>query len=243
MNMKRGAIAIAIAAALGTSGSAYAAAITSITIGDVGSTTGSGPGGGGGATYSSTLDGRVGGFRFAAINPNNYLGVTGFTGDTGNDMDWSGAAQPNYNLGANPSAFTTGFIFAGSAFEPDLTAGGALGDITGGVMTVSNLSFGGFYQGALFQFNMTPDAAPVVNWVVAAGGGDYKVSFQWTHYITPTDDPSYTYAGLTASWILEGTAHTGGGTAPVPIPAAAWLLGSGLVGLTAIGRRRKRSAA
>ena len=129
--MKKHSIAIAIAAATGLVGvsSANAASITSITLGDVGSTIGGAAGGGG--TYSSALDGRVGGFRFAPINPTNYLGVTGFTGDTGVDMDWSGAAQCNYNLGACTTAFTTGFLFAGSAFEPNLVAGGAVGQGSG----------------------------------------------------------------------------------------------------------------
>jgi hypothetical protein len=43
------------------------------------------------------------------------------------------------------------------------------------------------------------------------------------------------------SLVLAGNATTGGGggTAPVPLPAAVWLFGSGLLGLVGISRRRK----
>jgi hypothetical protein len=41
----------------------------------------------------------------------------------------------------------------------------------------------------------------------------------------------------------DGTLSAVGGTAPVPLPAALWLLGSGLIGLTGIGRRRSAAVA
>ena len=45
---------------------------------------------------------------------------------------------------------------------------------------------------------------------------------------------------LTSSGTLAYTgADLGAGTSPVPVPAAVWLLGSGLAGLAGIGRRRK----
>jgi hypothetical protein len=42
---------------------------------------------------------------------------------------------------------------------------------------------------------------------------------------------------------LTFTANTGGVAPPVPLPAAAWLFGSGLLGLLGIGRRRNAVAA
>ena len=46
------------------------------------------------------------------------------------------------------------------------------------------------------------------------------------------------YTGFTVQWELQGT---GSYVAPVPVPAAIWLLGSGLLGLTACATRRKSS--
>lgn len=65
------------------------------------------------------------------------------------------------------------------------------------------------------------------------------------------------YRSLTLVWDLnkDGVADTGfdiaistpllstDGVAPVPVPAAIWLLGSGMVGLAGLGARRRKSAA
>jgi len=46
------------------------------------------------------------------------------------------------------------------------------------------------------------------------------------------------YSLGTASFAGDVFTFTGNGTAPVPLPAAVWLFGSGLLGLAGIGRRR-----
>jgi hypothetical protein len=45
-------------------------------------------------------------------------------------------------------------------------------------------------------------------------------------------------ASETVELTANGTLESVGGVAPVPLPAAIWLLGSGLLGLAGIGRRR-----
>jgi len=57
-------------------------------------------------------------------------------------------------------------------------------------------------------------------------------------FVDNSEDPGY--AGFptngTVQWHLSGS---GAYTAPVPIPAAVWLFGSGLLGLLGIARRKK----
>jgi hypothetical protein len=50
-------------------------------------------------------------------------------------------------------------------------------------------------------------------------------------------------AGVDASGNLTFTGNSTGGGAPVPLPAAVWLLGSGLLGLVGVSRRRKTAVA
>jgi len=79
------------------------------------------------------------------------------------------------------------------------------------------------------------------------GGGDFNVAFRWGHDITSSEEPSGMFSAFSAQWVLEGFASTVGhvgdacGTtvSDVPVPAAAWLFGSCLMGMAGVGRRRK----
>lgn len=175
-------------------------------------------------------DGRSGAFRFAPINA-AYFGANFFTGDV--------AAAPGTAMGtidtsvANPmGTFTTGFLFSGAPFVP-FTAGPTVMDITGGVLTVTSLPWGGNFAGAT-DFFLSPDAAPTVYFLNDLGGGNYSYKMGWNHLITDAEDPSGQFAGFNAYWIIEGVMTTA-----VPVPAAVWLLGSGLIGLVGVARRRK----
>lgn len=232
-------IATAVAAVLGvTAGTAHAAAVTGITIQDVGSSTANGPG-----NYSATLDGESGGFSFLnPINPASYSGASPWTGDAGTGtLLGDGAANTT-------GSFSTGFTFSGSPFVPYTFGSGLTADITSNVLTVTTLDFGGnFQKDGGTNFDMPPDDVfPVeVLWVVPRGNGsDFDVAFRWGHDITSAEDPSLLYQSKDAHWIIEGCATTSAGglcVSPVPVPATAWLFGTGLAGLAGVARRRKAS--
>jgi hypothetical protein len=178
-----------------------------------------------------TGDGISGAFRFAPINA-AYFGASLFTGDV--------AAAPGTAMGqidtsvANPmGTFSTGFLFSGAPFVP-FTAGPSVMDITGGALTVTSLPWGGNFAGAT-DFYLSPDAGTLtVYFLNDIGGGNYNYKMGWSHLITDAEDPSGQFAGFNARWIIEGVMTTA-----VPVPAAVWLLGSGLIGLVGVARRRK----
>ena len=128
--MKKKLISTAVIAALGlgAAGTAGAAAVTQIVVQDVGSTLNGVAGGGGTGTYSATLDGRSGAFRFAPINPTTLAGVSDWTGDVGTGtILGQGAANAT-------GRFSTGFLFAGSPFVPYTFGSSMNADITGGYL-------------------------------------------------------------------------------------------------------------
>ena len=231
--MKKNAIAAAVLMAV--SGGASAAAITSFTISDVWDAQ---------ATALPDYFNTVGG----------VLGTDGSSGRFGFNVATYKPLDRGYRYryvvgGANqgPGVFTTGFIFATNPFKPmtDFSAtpfpsGGAVGDITGGVLSITNLDFGGLYAGTS-PFYLAPDSGSLkTNFIQDIGGGDFAVAFSFTHLITSAEDPSFTYVGQNAHWVIEGVAHTG--SSAVPVPAAGWLMGSGLLGLAGIARRKKASS-
>lgn len=209
MNFNKKILAAAVGSVLGVSALAVnAATVTGITIQDTDS------------------DGKAGRFGFNAFMTSNW------TGDAG-----TGTLLGEGNANAAGS-FSTGFLFSGAPFVPYTYGSGFNADITGTTLAISTLDFGGNYAG-IANFNLPPDPGTLaINYVNDLGGGDYAVNFQWTHYITPTDDPSYSYVGFTAYWLVDGVAHT----SAVPVPAAAYLFGSGLLGLAGVARRRRRDA-
>lgn len=223
-------MAVAGAMGLGMAGADAAILnVTGMTIQDVGSNTANAAG-----AYSSTLDGWSGSFQFKS----GYTNVLSYGGGA---TQWFGDVGSGEMLaGVNATgSFSTGFLFSGAPFVPFTYGSGFQAEIDTSTtsLNITSMEFGGNYNSGA-DFLLPPDSNyPLeVLWVNDAGGGDYNVAFRWGHDITSAEDPSLQFTAFTAQWVLEGTVHT---TSAVPVPAAAWLFGSGLLGLVGVARRRK----
>ena len=178
-------------------------------------------------------DGYQGTFKFGAVTAQNVAGGNLFYGDVnGGVIDMTGSGPyPAAN------AFTTGFMFASSPFRPDTT--GAIDitiDTVANTFTVNSLPWGGDYESAAFQFNMSPDSQPFNKVLISTGANTYAYRMKFNHLVTTADDPSNTYVGFNAFWIIEGTMTT---AVPEASTYGMMLAGLGLVG-AAVRRRRHR---
>ena len=153
-------------------------------------------------------------FQFGSA-PTNDANQGEFTTDIG-PID---ATQANA-----AGSFSTGFEFFGNPFVP-YTSGPIDATIAGDTITVASFPFGGAYAGTNFDL----PASDVTGTADEATGA---YSFDYSSTITTGN-----FKGLTAFFHIEGVATTE--ATVIPVPAAVWLLGSGLVGLAGVARRRK----
>jgi hypothetical protein len=142
------------------------------------------------------------------------------------------------------------------------TAGGTIGaefnwndDGDGVLQTAEFVSFRLMVDGA--EFALVPAAElPNIN-ILALDVNAGTMDFWWTGAISPhvtVSAPgnnielcqgSAAYLGDASCGVLSGTLTIGGttmsgyGASPVPVPAAAWLFGSALLGLAGVGRKRR----
>lgn len=174
----------------------------------------------------------------------------GFAGETGcvNALDGDTCDPIIFDSGAiGTSVFTSGFNLNDTGIVLPKTTGSMSADITEGTLSFSSLPFAIFQPGpsvgtevflppgtfAVFgsSTNLTPDFSFLtVEDLTSLGNGQYGVVVSWLH-----QGPSCMgcFDSVEARIRLEGVMTV------VPIPAAVWLFGSGLIGLISIARKKK----
>ena len=219
INMKKTAVATALLLA---TGAANAASLASLDVA--------------GGSFA------LGAGAFDAINPAAFasMSVDGVT------FDGSKPLAP----GANEAAYfdTSVATFNFSIFGPvgvytaanDAVSSGytpVTGDVTGGNLTLDLNSWTAYWNGTDFNQGSSSDLAPNSICVLDACStaivttydsltGDFTAS--WDAVVV-----GGAFDGQVGHWNINGNAQV------VPVPAAVWLFGSGLLGLVGIARRRK----
>jgi hypothetical protein len=232
ISIKQTALNVAVASALGLGavGAAHAAAITSITIT------------GGSFHNSQSTPNRV---PFTFFGPNTDL-VSGYLGAPGGNGISSFTQNPNSIGGFDHFGAPVNLYTAASSFG-DLSPAGILpggpvptGDITNGVMTMDLSSWFANWNGQDFnQGSATASTDFVPTDVYGTAPADVAGSVSCVGTICTFENLEWQSLwvggatnGATGTWTLSGTATI------VPVPAAVWLFGSGLLGLAGMARRR-----
>lgn len=220
--MKKTAIATALLLA---SGVAHSAALTSLEIT--------------GGSFAMNTPGDV-------INPGAFANMTvgGYDGSAptalGTQADYfaTSVATFDYAFFGAVGVYTAPTDGVNSGFAP------VSGDITNGALTLDLSSWTSFWNGTSFNTGSSSDLAPnTVCVTVTTTNCSTAITTTYdelTGEFTASWDAVVVgggFNGQLSQWSITGIATAG--PAPVPVPAAVWLFGSGLLGLAGIARRRK----
>lgn len=152
--------------------------------------------------------------------------------------------------------------FSGRHGDPDVISGGVafLNDFG---HTIEQDNYGGYItvEGTFLDFTTEPGLSVGVYGIYGQEGEckgligtSYSCATYWEVYTDPNRTPLYSWQSSTQGWDATSAIvttrtyssmnrDTGSllvrSVSPVPIPAAAWLCGSGLIGLTGFARRKK----
>lgn len=202
-------------------------------------------------------DAIFGGETYSFNNANVMTGVTGTPGNPGTTpagaSSFPGSAAPVANTNAS---FQQNALFFGSNFNflaptSGSLAGNAYGtaNYIGGV-PVAGTSIPFIYApvmeaqwgGTWFPLGQASGGvtfiADISNVVTVGNVTTFNFELFANELIDSAEDPGAAgFAGWTAQWHQSGT----GTYTAVPVPAAVWLFGSGLLGLVGIARRKKKA--
>ena len=179
--------------------------------------------------YANSLSSNVG----LEVGPGTAQSFVGTAGSAGSGLD----PDPGTNPGIDQNITAPIPFFALSSYLVHFTLSDILLTDTGAGTAAADMSGWRYAWGEV----------PVVDVGTDGGSGAFTYDgVNWTLDFSSTvaaGDPSGT-GGTPYDLHLEGT-YTGDITsviaaaAPVPVPAAAWLFGSGLIGLIGVARRRQ----
>ena len=179
------------------------------------------------------------------VTPFNYIGsntnlVGGYIGSGGSavvasnpnpvqivGLDWYGMPLGLYTAAANLGDATSpaGTMAGGPV------ASGTLDDAAGTITLDLRSLFGNWNDGDYITGTGRADG---ITSVFASGTWDPVTHTYNLHWDSNTIGPFCGSGTCVSHWTLQGTAS------PVPVPAAIWLFGSGLLGLTGIRSRRRK---
>jgi hypothetical protein len=205
-------------------------------------------------------DAMMGGETWSFDDAGVFTAVGGTPGNPGTTpagtASFPGSAAPV--AGSNPSLQQPA-VFFGAPFNFLAPTAGSLagaaygaGSLSGGTV-IDNGTTGFFtpvleaqWAGTWFPLGQ---ASGGITWVVditATSATTFDFVLRANELIDAAEDPQPAgFGGWTAQWYLSGSGVTSGAhsvaVSAVPVPAAVWLFGSGLLGLVGIARRKKKA--
>jgi len=139
-----------------------------------------------------------------------------------------GSFGPVYSFTAASAYSAQAYTTAGTTIITGGTAPSGTVDSTAGTIAMNMSSWFADWNGDNFN-----QGNAAVTGTYTASTGAYSMT--WNSLISGGP-----FNGNTGTWTLTGVVNGGSSPAPVPLPATVWLMGSGLLGLVGVARRKQK---